>query len=124
MFTGLPVVGLTLVPGIKLHVELAIAALQEMLTLWSNDPAALTWNSTGDDVVPRGTVTVDGEGVLSAKLTTCKVRAASRVTLCGSDPTPCMLKLYTPVVPATVTVNETFVPGITFEGEIVQVLGG
>jgi hypothetical protein len=42
IFTGLPAVGFTLVPGAKLQVELEMAALQETLTLWSNEPAAVT----------------------------------------------------------------------------------
>ena len=41
-----------------------------------NDPAAVTWKLAGDDVVPRGTVTFDGDGVVSAKLTTCRVNGS------------------------------------------------
>ena len=58
-----------------------------------NDPAAVIWKFTGDDAVPRGTVTLAGDGLLSVKSTTCMVSGIWCVTLFGSVPTPCRLKL-------------------------------
>ena len=71
--------GLTVVPGVRLHTALAMFTLQETVTLWLNDPAAVTWKLVGDEVAPRGTVTFEGEGVVSAKLTITRVSGISCV---------------------------------------------
>jgi len=42
MFTGDPAFGFTLVPGVKLQVAPGIDVLHETVTLWLNDPAAVT----------------------------------------------------------------------------------
>ena len=42
MFTGDPDLGFTVAPGIKLQVALGIEVLHEIVTLWLNDPAAVT----------------------------------------------------------------------------------
>jgi hypothetical protein len=41
MLTGLPAVGFTVAPGVRLHVAPVIGAEQETATLWLNDPDAV-----------------------------------------------------------------------------------
>ena len=75
-------------------------------------------------MVPRGTVTVAGVGVVRAKLTTFRTKETECVVWLVSDPTPCILKSYVPVAPATVTLNCVPVPGVSVDGDIAQALGG
>ena len=42
MFTGDPDLGFTVAPGVKLQVALGMDVLHETVTLWLNDPAAVT----------------------------------------------------------------------------------
>jgi hypothetical protein len=69
MFTGADEVGLTLAPGVRLQVAFVMLVLHETVTLWLNDPAAVTSKLTGDDFVPSPTVTLAGDGVVSPKFT-------------------------------------------------------
>ena len=73
MFAGAFDVGYTVVPGLKLQVTLGILEVQETVTAWLNEPAAVIWKLTGDDVVPRGTVTLEGVGGINPMLTKCSV---------------------------------------------------
>jgi len=56
-----------------LHTALGIVVEQETLTAWLNEPAAVAWKFTGDDVVPCGAEMLVGEGAVSPKSMTCKV---------------------------------------------------
>ena len=80
IFTGLPCLGLTLFPGVKLQVADGIVVLQETETLWLNDPPAVTWKLTVDEVVPRATVTLEGDGALMSKLSRWRATASEFVT--------------------------------------------
>jgi len=73
MFTGALAVGLTVFDGVKVQVAPAMPELQVMATLWLNDPAAVASKLTGEEVVPRGTVTLAGDGAVNPKLTMCSV---------------------------------------------------
>jgi len=75
-------------PGTSVQRAFAIAGLQETVTLRLKDPAAVIWKSTGDDVVPRPTVTPEGEGGVMAKLMTCSVSGTWCVICNVSDPRP------------------------------------
>jgi hypothetical protein len=74
MFTGAPDLGFTAVPGVRVHGALLSATMQETLTLWLNDPEAVTWKLTTADVDPLAALTLAGDGVVRPKLTTCKIR--------------------------------------------------
>ena len=73
MFTGALEVGLTVVPGERSHEAPLMSVVQETVTLWLNDPEAVTWKFTGEEVAPRATVTLEGDGVVSQKLIRCRV---------------------------------------------------
>jgi hypothetical protein len=74
MLTGELEVGLTVVPGVRLHPPPGIFTLHEIVTGWLNDPAAVTWKFTGEVVVPGAAVTAAGEGVVRPKSITCRAR--------------------------------------------------
>jgi hypothetical protein len=64
---------------------------QASLTVPLNAPTPETMNVTPPDVPACAIVTLAGDGVLSAKSTTCSVAGASCVMVAASAPTPCML---------------------------------
>ena len=77
--------------GVKLQVTPAGIPLlgQASVTVPVNDPAPVTANVTGPELLPCCTETLAGEGAPTAKSTTCSVTAASCVTVPASVPTPC-----------------------------------
>lgn len=71
ILTGDPGVGLTSLLGLKLHVAPAGNPEQVKFTVPENAPAAVVWNEIEPEVVPRGTDTLDVDGAVSPKSTTC-----------------------------------------------------
>jgi hypothetical protein len=92
ILTGEPDVGLTALLGLKLHVAPAGNPEQVKLTVPENAPAAVVWNEIEPEVVPRGTDTLDVDGAVSPKSTTCKASGTSCVVRLASLPTSCRLK--------------------------------
>jgi hypothetical protein len=92
IFTGDPDVGRTALLGLKLHVAPAGNPEQVKFTVPENAPAAVVWNEIEPEVVPRGTGTLDVDGAVSPKSTTCNASGTSCVVRLTSLPTSCRLK--------------------------------
>jgi hypothetical protein len=93
MFTGALDEGVTELEGVRVQTAFGMADVHDTVTIWLNDPAAVTLKLTGGDVLPRPTVTLAGEGLVSPNPIRCRLTGKTCVMCLESDPTACTLKL-------------------------------
>jgi hypothetical protein len=88
MATGTVAVGFTALEGAKEQLAPAGNPEHARFTDPLKDPRPVAWKLKVDDVVPRGTLTLEGFGAVKPKSTTRRVSGASCVVACASLPDP------------------------------------
>lgn len=89
--TGAVAVGFTALEGAKEQVAPAGNPEQARFTVPLNEPRPVAWKLMTCDVVPRGTLTLEGLGAVRPKSTTWRTSGASCVVACASLPEPWIL---------------------------------